>query len=402
MSKVEKQIFPIFSYTFQVEPETKVSGSINLRGFIIMNNYIGLYIHIPFCKSKCPYCDFFSGKASERDYEDYTCFLSDKIIMWGQKCKKCIVSSIYFGGGTPSILGAERLASLLSIIKTHFKVADDAEITVEVNPDSGKVLDFCLLKESGFNRISVGMQSAVEAELKALGRIHSADDAMITIKRAKNAGINNISLDLMLGIPYQTDESLKKSIEFCASCDVTHISSYILKIEAGTKFEKMKDKLLFPNDDRQAQLYLLAVDTLEALGYKQYEISNFSKPGFESRHNINYWKCGEYIGIGPSAHSFFEGKRFYYNRSLKNFADDKINFDCFGGDKEEFIMLSLRLKDGLKFKEYKEKYNEDFPCDKLQIIKKYSKLGYMELNDTGCSFTPKGFLVSNTIISKLI
>lgn len=367
-----------------------------------MNNYIGLYIHIPFCKSKCPYCDFFSGKASENDYEDYTRLLSDKIIKWGEKCKNHIVSSIYFGGGTPSILGAKSLASLQSIIITHFNVADDAEITVEVNPDSGKELDFCLLKKLGFNRISVGMQSAVEAELKALGRIHSTDDAMITVKRAKTAGINNISLDLMLGIPYQTDESLKKSIEFCVACDVTHISSYILKIEEGTKFEKLKDKLPFLNDDRQAQLYLLAVEMLETLGYKQYEISNFSKPGFESRHNINYWKCGEYIGIGPSAHSFFEGKRFYYNRSINDFAQDKIHFDCLGGDKEEFIMLSLRLKDGLNFEEYKQKYKEDFSCDKLQVIKKYSKLGYMEIKNQSCSFTPKGFLVSNTIISELI
>lgn len=366
-----------------------------------MSNTIGLYIHIPFCKSKCPYCDFFSGRASENDYDNYIKTLSDNISLWSTKTNKA-VSSVYFGGGTPSILGAERLSLLLNKIKEEFKVAENAEITAEVNPDSGKTLDFDLLKLNGFNRISVGMQSAVEQELKALGRIHSINDAEVTIKRAQNAGIENISLDLMLSIPYQTIDSLKKSIDFCASCGVTHISSYILKIESGTVFERIQDKLELPDDDRQAQLYLFAVDYLKKLGFEQYEISNFSKAGYESRHNINYWKCGEYIGIGPSAHSFFDGKRLYYSRNMEDFIENKTYFDCYGGDKEEFIMLSLRLKSGLNFKEYRERYNEDFPKDKIKNIKKFAVMGYMELNDDCAYFTPKGYLVSNAIISELI
>lgn len=366
-----------------------------------MNNSIGLYIHIPFCKSKCPYCDFYSGRASENDFDNYIKVLSDNIRIWSKKTDKT-VSSVYFGGGTPSILGAERLSYLLSIIKDFFNIADDAEITVEVNPDSGKTLDFNLLKTTGFNRISVGMQSAVEQELKALGRIHSINDAEVTIKRAQNAGIENISLDLMLGIPFQTIDSLKKSIDFCANCGVTHISSYILKIESGTVFERIQNKLELPDEDSQAQLYLFAVDYLKKLGFKQYEISNFSKYGYESRHNINYWKCGEYIGIGLSAHSFFDGKRFYYSRNMEDFIHNKTCFDCYGGDKEEFIMLSLRLKSGLNFKEYRERYNEDFPKDKIKNIKKFAAMGYMKLNDDCAYFTPKGYLVSNAIISELI
>lgn len=366
-----------------------------------MSNTLGLYIHIPFCKSKCPYCDFYSGRASENDYDNYIKVLSDNISLWSAKIDKT-VSSVYFGGGTPSILGAERLSLLLNKIKEEFSVADNAEITVEVNPDSGKTLDFDLLKLSGFNRISLGMQSAVEQELKVLGRIHSINDAEVTVKRAQNAGIENISLDLMLGIPYQTIDSLKKSIDFCANCGVTHISSYILKIESGTVFERIQDKLELPDEDSQSQLYLFAVDYLKTLGFEQYEISNFSKVGYESRHNINYWKCGEYIGIGPSAHSFFEGKRFYYSRNMEDFIENKTNFDCCGGDKEEFIMLSLRLKSGLNFKGYKEKYNEDFPKDKIKIINKFADMGYMVLTDDCAYFTPKGYLVSNTIISELI
>lgn len=366
-----------------------------------MSNTIGLYIHIPFCKSKCPYCDFFSGRATENDYDNYIKLLSDNICLWSAKTDKT-VSSVYFGGGTPSLLGAERLSKLLNKIKEDFTVAENAEITVEVNPDSGKTLDFDLLKLSGFNRISVGMQSAVEQELKALGRIHSINDAEVTVKRAQNAGINNISLDLMIGIPYQTIDSLKKSIDFCANCGVTHISSYILKIESGTVFERIQDKLELPDEDSLARLYLFAVDYLNKLGFEQYEISNFSKIGYESRHNINYWKCGEYIGIGPSAHSFFDGKRFYYSRNMDDFKNNKTYFDCFGGDKEEFIMLSLRLKSGLNFKEYKERYNEDFPEEKIKIIRKYADMGYMVLKDDCAYFTPKGYLVSNAIISELI
>ena len=366
-----------------------------------MSNTIGLYIHIPFCKSKCPYCDFYSGKASEIDYDKYIKILSDNIMLWSKKTNKT-VSTVYFGGGTPSILGAERLSFLLNVIKENFTIGDNAEITVEVNPDSGKTLDFDLLKLAGFNRISIGMQSAVEQELIALGRIHSANDAEVTVKRAQKAGINNISLDLMIGIPYQTIESLKKSIEFCASCGVTHISSYILKIESGTVFERIQNTLDLPDEDSQARLYLFAVDYLKKFGFEQYEISNFSKAGYESRHNINYWKCGEYIGIGPSAHSFFEGKRFYYSRNMDDFKNNKTYFDCFGGDKEEYVMLSLRLKSGLNFNEYKERYNEDFPDNKIKIIRKYANMDYMVLNDNCAYFTPKGYLVSNAILSELI
>lgn len=366
-----------------------------------MSETIGLYIHIPFCKSKCPYCDFYSFKADEKEYDDYTNLLIDKIKFWHLKENRTL-ESIYFGGGTPSVLGAERLCKILNSISEVYKIFDNAEITVEINPDTGKSIDFHKMRCSGFNRISVGLQSAVEAELNSLGRIHTSDDARITVERAKNAGFDNISLDLMMGIPYQTKESLRKSIEFCSACGVTHISSYILKIEKNTPFDKLKKSMLLPDDDMQAELYLYAVKLLESLGYRQYEISNFAKSGFESRHNTNYWKCKEYLGIGPSASSFLNGKRFFYGRSISDFKNNITVSDGEGGSQEEYIMLALRLASGLEYEKYKNRFGSMPSEHIIKKIKKYTQMGFMESNDSFARFTPEGFLVSNTILSDLI
>lgn len=393
-------IFPIFSYTFQIEAETCVSASKSFMRFF-MSNSIGLYIHIPFCKHKCPYCDFFSGNADENAFDNYVIELKDKIKYWSEKSKRD-VATVYFGGGTPSVLGADRLCDILDFIKSNFNIQNNAEITVEVNPDSAKTIDFEKMYACGFNRISMGMQTAVEDELRLLGRIHSIDDAKTSVERAKSAGFNNISLDLMMGIPNQTIESLEKSISFCADCEVTHISSYILKIEENTPFYKVQNKLKLADDDMQAEMYLKAVEMLDSLGYKQYEISNFAKQGYESRHNTNYWRCGEYIGIGPSAHSFFEGKRFFYSRGMDDFNNNKLSFEGTGGDEEEFIMLSLRLKSGLNYSEFEDKFGYTLPSYIIKKAKKYEKYGYTNVTDKAISFTPKGFLVSNSIISELI
>lgn len=393
-------IFPIFSYTFQIEAETCVSASKSFMRFF-MSNSIGLYIHIPFCKHKCPYCDFFSGNAGENAFDNYVIELKDKIKYWSEKAKRD-VATVYFGGGTPSVLGADRLCDILDFIKSNFNIQNNAEITVEVNPDSAKTIDFEKMYACGFNRISMGMQTAVEDELRLLGRIHSIDDAKTSVERAKSAGFNNISLDLMIGIPNQTIESLEKSISFCADCKVTHISSYILKIEENTPFYKVQNKLKLADDDMQAEMYLKAVEMLDSLGYKQYEISNFAKQGYESRHNTNYWRCGEYIGIGPSAHSFFEGKRFFYSRSMDDFNNNKLSFEGTGGDEEEFIMLSLRLKSGLNYSEFEDKFGYTLPSYIIKKAKEYEKYGYTNVTDKSINFTPKGFLVSNSIISELI
>lgn len=361
---------------------------------------IGLYIHIPFCKSKCPYCDFFSIKMNDEEMNRYV----DKVIERLDKyCNDNIVlDTVYFGGGTPSTLGTERIAKILNAINDKFTVDKNAEITMEMNPTSKELINFTVLKECGLNRLSIGMQSAVESEMKLLGRTHSQEDVINTVNQAKKSGIDNISLDLIIGVPTQTKESLKYSMDFCKSLGVKHISAYILKIEEGTKFYTIKDSLNMPSDDEQAEMYMYVSEYLESIGYSQYEISNYSLEGFESKHNTKYWRCEEYIGIGPSAHSFYKGERFYYNRSFEEFYNDKTNFDCIGGTEEEFIMLNLRLKRGLIFKEYEEKYNKKFPEEIIKKAKILEKAGLLTVDKEKVSLNRKGYLVSNAIICELI
>lgn len=361
---------------------------------------IGLYIHIPFCKSKCPYCDFFSIKMNDEEMNRYV----DKVIeRFDKYCNDNIVlDTVYFGGGTPSTLGTERIAKILNAINDKFTVDKNAEITMEMNPTSKELIDFTVLKECGLNRLSIGMQSAVESEMKLLGRTHSQEDVINTVNQAKKSGIDNISLDLIIGVPTQTKESLKYSMDFCKSLGVKHISAYILKIEEGTKFYTIKDSLNMPSDDEQAEMYMYVSEYLESIGYNQYEISNYSLEGFESKHNTKYWRCEEYIGIGPSAHSFYNGERFYYNRSFGEFYNDKTNFDCIGGTEEEFIMLNLRLKRGLIFKEYEEKYNKKFPEEIIKKAKILEKAGLLTVDKEKVSLNRKGYLVSNAIICELI
>lgn len=361
---------------------------------------IGLYIHIPFCKRKCPYCDFFSIKMNDEEMNRYV----DKVIeRFDKYCNNDIVlDTVYFGGGTPSTLGTERIAKILNVINDKFTVDKNAEITMEMNPTSKELIDFTVLKECGLNRLSIGMQSAVESEMKLLGRTHSQEDVINTVNQAKKSGIDNISLDLIIGVPTQTKESLKYSMDFCKSLGVKHISAYILKIEEGTKFYTIKDSLNMPSDDEQAEMYMYVSEYLESIGYNQYEISNYSLEGFESKHNTKYWRCEEYIGIGPSAHSFYNGERFYYNRSFEEFYNDKTNFDCIGGTEEEFIMLNLRLKRGLIFKEYEEKYNKKFPEEIIKKAKILEKAGLLTVDKEKVSLNRKGYLVSNAIICELI
>ena len=361
---------------------------------------IGLYIHIPFCKSKCPYCDFFSIKMNDEEMNRYV----DKVIeRFDKYCNDDIVlDTVYFGGGTPSTLGTERIAKILNAINDKFTVDENAEITMEMNPTSKELIDFTVLKECGLNRLSIGMQSAVEREMKLLGRTHSQKDVINTVNQAKKSGIDNISLDLIIGVPTQTKASLKYSMDFCKSLNVKHISAYILKIEEGTKFYTIKDSLNMPSDDEQAEMYMYVSEYLESIGYNQYEISNYSLEGFESKHNTKYWRCEEYIGIGPSAHSFYNGERFYYNRSFEEFYNDNTNFDCIGGTEEEFIMLNLRLKRGLIFKEYEERYNKKFPEKIIKKAKMFEKAGLLTVDKEKVSLNRKGYLVSNAIICELI
>lgn len=339
----------------------------------------GLYFHIPFCKSKCPYCDFYSVKFDEAPARQYVQEICDEI-----KQYQGIFDTVYFGGGTPSILPPELIGKILDCARAQFEISDDAEITVECNPSKDLSEDFKKYASYGVNRISVGMQSAVDSERFALGRVAGKNEVERTINYARQSGIENISLDLMLGTPKQTIESLDYSFDFIKSVGVPHVSAYMLKIEEGTKFFQMRDRLVLPDDDTVGEMYLKTVDTLASFGIKQYEISNFAVPGFESRHNTKYWTLTPYLGIGKSAHSFWGGKRFFYDIEW-----NKID-DGTGGDKEEQIMLGLRLAKGID----KSLVDRDFA--------EFVKMGYVADLGERIALTPKGMLVSNTIINYII
>lgn len=358
---------------------------------------IGLYIHIPFCNGKCPYCDFYSVMPDSKTVDAYVTALCKRIDE-----ANGIYDTVYFGGGTPSLIGSDNIAKIMS----HIKCTPDCESTLECNPsDTGALnsdFDFSIIAKRGINRISIGLQSSDDGERKALGRRGNCDDAARAISRAKKAGIDNISLDLMLGIPNQTAESLRKSIEFCKNAGAKHISAYILKIEENTPFNKIKNTLCLPDEDETCELYLYAVNELEKAGFNQYEISNFSVKGFESKHNLKYWRCEEYLGIGASAHSFFDGKRFYYERSIDGFIKGvpPVN-DGFGGDEEEYIMLALRLSEGLIFENFERKFSKTLPAGIIEKAKELEKHGLVKITNKNISLTKNGFLVSNSIICEL-
>ncbi|MDP4120375.1 MAG: radical SAM family heme chaperone HemW [Bacillota bacterium] len=362
---------------------------------------IGVYIHVPFCDGKCFYCDFYSNKATEAEINRYTKQICKEINRWGKELNRQ-ADTLYFGGGTPSLLGAERLIEILSVVKNNFLLKEDSEITLEVNPASGNFLDFEKLFHAGFNRLSIGLQSANDNELKLLGRRHSALDAENTVKLAQKAGFSNISLDLMLGIPEQTESSLQKSIDFCKELCVTHISGYLLKIEENTKFHITKKRLNLPNEDLERELYFLLVQRLQKYGFSQYEISNFANLGKESRHNLKYWNALEYIGIGPSAHSFIEGERFYYNRSKEDFYNGKIVNDGRGGDESEYLMLRLRLSEGVNYQAFEERFNKKLPKKYIDRVEKFLSPGFVECTENGFNLTKDGFIVSNSIISEIL
>lgn len=367
----------------------------------MVDNMLGVYIHVPFCKSKCPYCDFYSVVDISLA-DDYVNAICGQISYWGKKIKK-EVETIYFGGGTPSVIGAERILKILSFIRNNFNVKETAEITLEVNPGDCISFDFAKLKNGGINRISLGAQSLNDSRLKILGRRHNSKDVIKSVNIIKSAKIKNISLDLILGAPEQKKREIKEFIDFCEENKIPHISAYILKVEKGTPYYFNKENLTFYNGDELADIYLYFCEALNKHGYNQYEISNFAKTGFESKHNLKYWRLDEYLGIGPAAHSLIGGKRFYYEKNLKKFINSPkiINEGNFEAEKE-FVMLALRTKMGVESKQYKKKFGKDIPKDYFDKGKKFQKYELVNIENGRISLTEKGFLLSNYIISEII
>ncbi len=345
---------------------------------------LGLYVHVPFCRKKCPYCDFYSVGFREDTAEQY----ADAVIRNLRYYGECY-DTVYFGGGTPILL-ARHIPRILA----ECGLAENAEITVECNPCEMDGETLKILLGAGVNRLSVGVQSAVDTELAALGRRHNFAEAAEAIYLAHDTGFENISADIMLCIPGQTESSLGYSINALTELPITHVSAYLLKIEPNTAFGKKPPPL--PDEDAAAEMYLQAVRQLESAGFAQYEISNFAKRGMESRHNLKYWRRDEYLGIGAAAHSFYKGKRFAVARDMRGFIESEhqteVVTDNAPDETEEKIMLGLRLSEGIP-KPLWERVQGGLPL----IPERYYKIENERL-----SLTAEGFLVSNGIISTLL
>ena len=353
----------------------------------------GLYIHIPFCVKKCNYCDFYSIGGGDAVSEEYV----EAVINEIKKYPGVQWKTVYFGGGTPSLLEPCQVERILA----GLVIEENAEITMEANPETVTFNKLQGYRRAGVNRISFGVQTAKQKSLETLGRIHSNEKVKQAFENAKKAGFTNISGDVMLGLPDYTEKELDDTVELLVQLGATHISAYMLKIEQGTPFAQNIPENL-PDEDKMSDFYLYACKKIESMGYRQYEISNFSKEGYESRHNSIYWKLENYIGIGPSAHSCFEGKRFYYPRDIKQFMENPQTVADGEVDTDEYIMLSLRLKSGLNLAELKEKWNKQLTPLQLKKLEILQKQGYITFENNTVSLTSKGFLMENAIACEIM
>lgn len=371
-------------------------------------NTLGLYIHIPFCKSKCLYCDFYSLPRSETMMDRYTAVLCKHLSERASHAVGRSVDTVYFGGGTPSYLGAQRLTRLLACIKEHFHLERDTEITLEANPESLHDTETVqVLRRAGFNRISLGVQSANDEELRAVGRIHTFEQVRRAVAAIREGGIENLSLDLIYGLPGQTMESWQRTVETVAALAPEHLSCYGLKVEEGTPLYAMQDSLTLADDDQQADMYLWTAKYLAQTGYEHYEISNFARSGHFSRHNMKYWMLEEYMGFGPGAHSDFGGVRYSYVRDLAAYcacvesgSDDLIDQREQITPQErttEYLMLGLRTARGIDQESFEQRFGLPFaPIE--AVLEQFRKSGHAVNENGRWHLTAEGFLLSNAII----
>lgn len=346
-----------------------------------------LYLHIPFCKKKCAYCSFYSVNSDYK--EEYIDALIRAVIKFGGKTLK----SVYVGGGTPSVLSPAQITRIFDAVRTHNTITDGAEITVEVNPESVTDGFLSALKSSGVNRISMGFQSFDDSELKTIGRLHDADTAKQAVALCKAHGFYSISGDIIFGLPHQTAESLKRTVQTVLSLDIPHISAYNLQLESGTPVTRLSH--LVPDEDTQAQMYHLICDMLKSAGFAHYEISNFAKDGYRAVHNSVYWQGGDYIGIGPSAHSKIDNTRYYFDADIQKFINGDLEFD--GGEEIadplfEKIMLGLRTDSGVDM---------SYLSHSGAFIDSLVRGGFATITDGRLILTDKGFYLSNTIIAEI-
>ena len=373
---------------------------------------LGIYIHIPFCRSKCQYCDFYSLTTKEDSLLDsYLNAVCTHIREAGPLTPNHIVDTVYFGGGTPSFFGADGMAAILTAIRKSFDVASSAEITFEANPDSISDRLLRRLRSEGFNRVSLGVQCDNDEILKKIGRPHNYAQAVNAVQRIRKAGFRNLSLDLMYGLPGQSLEDWEKTLQHVLQLAPEHISCYGLKVEEGTPLYDYQEFCNLADDDTQADMYLSAVEILRRHGYRQYEISNFCRKGNVSRHNLKYWTGGEYLGFGPDASSDFGGRRFTVIRDLHGYIDGiqtggqvlrEVQEVPLRERAGEYLMMRLRTVSGLDPREYEKNFLLPFSSLEAALLRCKERGLAAKTFDGRWHLTPEGFLVSNTIISDLL
>ena len=368
---------------------------------------LGLYIHIPFCRRKCLYCDFCSvADGSGELVERYVDALALCIAESADKARDYEVDTLYIGGGTPTVLTLKQMERVLDACFRSYSVADSAEISCECNPATGGYEYFCGIRKMGINRLSIGLQSAMDNELQALGRIHSFSDFADTFSAARRAGFDNMSVDLMYGIPEQTAESFSKTLDAVVALSPEHISAYCLKVEENTPFGKMGDKLLLPDDDAASDMYELCSSYLRERGYERYEISNFARQGRESRHNMRYWQCREYLGFGAAAHSYFGGERFAFSGNINAFANGEFSVSerekiDSGEEMLEYVMLGMRLGKGISLSDFRLRFGADI-FSVFPRLREFVESAHVLSDGERLFFSDKGVFVSSYILSEIL
>lgn len=369
---------------------------------------LGLYLHIPFCRSKCLYCDFCSfPRADEARMKEYVLALFRDLRAYAPVCRDHTVDTVFLGGGTPTTLPAHLLEEVMGEIYKNYYVAPDAEITAECNPVTGERKLFSRMRAAGINRLSIGLQSAHSKELKALGRLHDFDTFSACFADARAAGFDNISVDVMSGIPHQTPESRQETLQKVLALAPEHISSYDLIIEEGTPFFKKQDTLPLPDEDAARRMYLEGIDALSQNGYAQYEISNFARAGYESRHNLKYWNCDEYLGFGVAAHSDFGGVRFGNSRDIDDYlAGRDITEERSTPDKaeriNEYVMLRFRLCEGVDVAAFENRFGVSFEGTYGKKLAPFIASELVRREGGRYYLSPEGMLVSNAILSQIL
>lgn len=371
-----------------------------------------LYIHIPFCDHKCIYCDFYSIITSD-NIQSFLSALKNEISYYSKLYRSNRkFSSIFFGGGTPSLMEPEYLEQIILHLKNNFDVDENVEVTMETNPGTVEKEKLRSFKQIGINRISIGIQSFDDDDLKFLTRIHNKQTAIQTVYDAAEVGFENLSVDLIFNLPNQTKDKWLTNLKEAVKLPIKHLSAYSLILEPGTILNKMvlDGKVNIQDEDYDADLYETTIDFLTRNGFEQYEVSNFTKPGYECIHNNAYWKYRDYLGFGPSAHSFTDGKRWWNFTSLKKYISEVelnqnalMNFETLNKTQihDEYLMLALRSS-GIDVNEYKKMFGESWIKKNYTYLKELSITGNILIDDKNIKLTPKGYAVCDEILKNIL